>query len=86
MVVVHLNAEAMPVRHYRQMRPEIFRAAAIPSWEATVAVRPISLGVVQPETAVVANQQAANLVAKLREKQGQGSNRAALQVNFPVNI
>jgi hypothetical protein len=41
-------------------------AAAILAWEATVG--PIALGVLQPETTVNANQQVANLVARLREK------------------
>jgi hypothetical protein len=40
-------------------------AAAIFASEAMVG--PIALGVLQPETAVAANQQVANLVARLRE-------------------
>ena len=46
----------------------------------------MALDVLQPETAVAASQQAANLVAKLREiSKGQDSNGKALVIKLRIN-
>ena len=50
---------------------------------------PIALGVLQPETTVTANQQAANLVARLRvnnKAKAPTAQLCTLQANLPVNI
>jgi hypothetical protein len=50
-------------------------------------IGPIAPGVLQPETAITANQQAANLVARLRKSnKARAPNGTTLRANIHVNI